>query len=281
MTYTVVARTPRAIGAATCSHSTFLAAKTVHVAADLPAIAVSQAFSSPAIGLAALDDVRAGLPVTAAGHAALSGDDDGDLRQLLVVTPDGVAAATGRGCVPSFGDGVDADRTVAVAGNMLADDAVIPAMLTAAEEHAPVVTDPEIEQLIARLLAALLGGSRAGGDFRGDRSAALVVVGTDGAARRVTVDDHDDPTAELARLAAVSRTDAVLRRCMAWLQSTQPADPALRAEVVTLVGTVPTAEAWVLLLDGAPAPAGADQLTRRMVEAFAPIRDRYRSKEAR
>ncbi|MGE3445888.1 MAG: DUF1028 domain-containing protein [Acidimicrobiia bacterium] len=273
MTYTVVARAPGVVGAATCSHSMFLGAKTVHLAPEIPAIAVSQAFSSPAVGQAALADLRSGVPVTDAGRAAMEADDAGDLRQLLVVTPDGVAAATGAACVAAAGDGIAADGSLAVAGNMLADDTVAPAMLAAA--------DTQLEaDLIDRLLGVLSAGEAAGGDFRGSRSAALVVLG--GAAPvRLTIDDHDDPVGELIRLAEAARADAVLRRCMAWLQSGQPADADLRAAVDALAGRVRTAEAWAVLLAGGTADDAHDPFTRRMVAAFAPIRDRFTTEDDR
>lgn len=270
MTYTVVAREDGLVGVATCSHSMFLASKTLHVAADVPAVVVSQAFSSRAIGLAALEDLRSGAGAGVAGREALWADAGGDLRQLLVVAPDGVAVTTGLACVQAAGDGVLPDGSLGVAGNMLADESVVPAMLTAASAR-PASEGGDL--LLDRLLTVLAAGEEAGGDFRGSRSAALVVVGG-GAPVSLTVDDSDDPILELRRLREAAHVDAVMRRCMAWLQSGEPASTGLRTDVSALVGRVRTAEAWAILLaEGAPVET-TDPLTRRMVAAFASIRDR-------
>jgi uncharacterized Ntn-hydrolase superfamily protein len=60
-----------------------------------------------------------------------------------------------------------------------------------------------------RLLAALQAGEAEGGDIRGRRSAALLVVPAKGDAWEATVDlrveDHQDPIGELARLTRLHR----------------------------------------------------------------------------
>src|SRR6185436_9407757 len=89
----------------------------------------------------------------------------------------------------------------AVQGNMLAGPQVVDAMQVA------WLASVAEARLAYRLLAALRAGDVAGGDRRGRQSAALLVVakgmgygGTSDVVVELRVDDHPDPTAELARL---------------------------------------------------------------------------------
>jgi uncharacterized Ntn-hydrolase superfamily protein len=86
-----------------------------------------------------------------------------------------------------------------VQGNILASQAVVKAMARVFQE-----TKGELSE---RLLAALEAGQEAGGDRRGQQSAALLVVhegwgygGFNDRFRDLRVDDSKDPIAELRRL---------------------------------------------------------------------------------
>ena len=120
------------------------------------------------------------------------------MRQAGIVDATGRAASyTGTGCIEWAGGRVGPG--VAAQGNMLTGpevvDALIDTYLTATGSF------PE------RLLAALRAADQAGGDKRGRQSAALLVrrekggvSGLDDRWIDLRVDDHTDPTAELARL---------------------------------------------------------------------------------
>ena len=105
------------------------------------------------------------------------------------------AAFTGKACVDWKGHLVG--ENYVVAGNMLVDAQVIQAMAEAFES-----IGGELEE---RLLVALEAGQKAGGDKRGKRSAALLVV-----KRReyrgvrpfidLRVDYHEEPLEELRRI---------------------------------------------------------------------------------
>jgi uncharacterized Ntn-hydrolase superfamily protein len=91
-------------------------------------------------------------------------------------------------------------------GNFLASDAPNLAMAQAFEEAQGPLRD--------RLLAALVAGQQAGGDRRGQQSAALLVVqagaGFRGFNDRVIdlrVDDHPTPIVELRRILQVRLAD--------------------------------------------------------------------------
>jgi uncharacterized Ntn-hydrolase superfamily protein len=119
-------------------------------------------------------------------------------RQFAVIDARGnVAAYTGPEATPWAGH--RAGKHCTAQGNILADSAVVSAMVAAFEGTAGHVS--------ARLMAALDAGQRAGGDKRGMQSAAMLVVKKGGGVwlnndvvLRLQVDDAPDPLAELRRL---------------------------------------------------------------------------------
>lgn len=55
------------------------------------------------------------------------------------------------------------------------------------------------EALAIRMLEALRAGSKAGGDLRGEKSAAMIIVDFERVILRVKVDEHPQPIKELHR----------------------------------------------------------------------------------
>lgn len=150
-----------------------------------------------------------GLELLAAGQSAeevikqLTEADPGrDQRQVGVVDAQGRAAAyTGSRCLEWAGHLTGNHFTVQ--GNILAGENVVKAM-AAAYERAQSELGSELADW---LLAALAAGQAAGGDKRGQQSAALLVVrensGYGGGSDRfidLRVEDHPKPIAELHRL---------------------------------------------------------------------------------
>lgn len=90
-----------------------------------------------------------------------------------------------------------------VQGNILVSEATVEAMAQAFEATSGELAD--------RLMAALVAGGKAGGDQRGEQSAALLVVrkgaGYDGLDNFIDISiyDHRTPIAELERLYALNR----------------------------------------------------------------------------
>ena len=119
-------------------------------------------------------------------------------RQEGVVDARGSAASfTGDECFDWAGGVVG--RHYAAQGNILAGEAVVKGMARAFES-----TEGDLP---VRLLAALHAGQRAGGDKRGQQSAALLVVRDQGGYGGMNdrwidlrVDDHPAPIDELTRL---------------------------------------------------------------------------------
>ena len=149
-----------------------------------------------AIGTRVLDEMEDGQAPHEALERVLREDEDADERQFLAIDSKGRQGAwTGRECTREhhhrFGDGCVA------AGNWLVSRDVIARMVEAFEGAAD-------ECLELRLLNALREGERAGGDRRGQRAAAVIVVpGPDvdlDINLDIRVDDHGRPLEELERL---------------------------------------------------------------------------------
>jgi uncharacterized Ntn-hydrolase superfamily protein len=194
MTWSIVAR-DEASGAMGVAVST----KFFAVGARVPAIEVgagamaSQALTNPLHRRRGLALLREGVPAQDVIRLLGKPDAGREHRQLHIMDRDGrFAAHTGAECVPWCGHLIRA--TFSVAGNMLAGPAVI-------EETARAFQDSAGRPLPERLLAAMMAGQAAGGDKRGQQSAALRIQGgEDYPALDFRVDDHPEPLVELERI---------------------------------------------------------------------------------
>lgn len=171
----------------------------------------TQAAGVAAFGERALALLADGASPAQALSAVLADDPGRETRQLGIVTADGRAAAhTGVECLAWAGHRVG--DGYAVQGNILAGEDVVEAMVAAYLGSAGSL--PE------RLVTALEAGQEAGGDVRGQQSAAVVVERLGAAARSregidricdLRVEDHPQPIAELRRLVGLWRGWEALR----------------------------------------------------------------------
>jgi uncharacterized Ntn-hydrolase superfamily protein len=198
-TFSIVARDPEqdAVGVAVQSKFVGVGAVVPFAAADAGAVA-TQSFANVAYGPDGLDLLREGRSAGEVVEELTAADDDAPERQVGVVGADGsVAAFTGDECFEYAGD-IQGDEYT-VQGNILENEETLEAMADTFE-----ATDGGLPE---RLIAALHAGNDAGGDKRGEQSAALYVAkpegGYDGGNDRwidVRVDDHDRPIHELERV---------------------------------------------------------------------------------
>lgn len=204
MTYTIIARDPEigAIGVATATGSIAVGAQVPHCRFGVGAVA-TQGWTTNMLF------ARRGLPLLAKGQSAphvmraLVAEDEGrDFRQLAVMDREGGTAGW-TGAANSEFKGHREERNVIVAGNILAGEAVLEAMIAGYRADGG-------RDLAERLLAALSAGEAAGGDTRGTCSAALLVDSGSGAALNLRIDFDDRPVAALAALHERSK-DAVYR----------------------------------------------------------------------
>lgn len=173
-------------------------------------VVATQAIVDVSYGPQALALLRTGLSAEQVVTQVLANDPDPDPanwpkegRQFAVLDTQGnVFAYTGPKATEWAGNRSCAAPHVCTAqGNILADPAVVDSMVAAFER-----TEGPLR---LRLVAALEGGQRAGGDKRGQQSAALLIVSTkkncgiwlhNDVILRLQVDDSPEPITELRRL---------------------------------------------------------------------------------
>jgi uncharacterized Ntn-hydrolase superfamily protein len=162
----------------------------------------TQSFIDPSYGPRGLWLMRTGVSAPDALAALLRADADSVVRQVAMIDARGrVAAHTGSRDIPAAGQHVG--RWYSVQANLMRNDRVWPAMARAFEATRG--------DLAERLLAALDAAQAAGGDIRGQQSAALIVVGGERGARSwerkfdLRVEDSPHPLAELRRLVTLQR----------------------------------------------------------------------------
>ena len=159
----------------------------------------TQAYANPRYGPEGLALLREGLSAEEAAGRLTSADDERAHRQLGIVDAEGRAASyTGPECYDWAGG-----RTgpgYAAQGNILVSGATVDALSETFEQTTG-------KPLAERLLDCLDAAQAAGGDSRGQQSAALLVVQKDGGYANLSdvvidlrVDDHERPLAELRRL---------------------------------------------------------------------------------
>ena len=259
MTFSIVARDPTQEAVGVAVHSKFISVGSVvpFAAGDAGAVA-TQSFANVAYGPDGLQLLREGHDASTVIDRLTDADEEAPQRQVGVVGQDGsVAAFTGAECFDVADD--RQGETYTVQGNILENEATLTAMADAYE-----TAEADGEGLPERLLAALAAGNEAGGDSRGEQSAAMYVVkpdgGYDGRSDRwidVRVDDHETPIAELKRVFKLY--DVTL------LERERPDDPR------ELTGEPAVAVAETLaelgLYDGTPSESfGAPE--REALEAF-------------
>ena len=203
-TFSIVAADPAAgeVGCAVQSKYFSVGSVVPWARAGVGAVA-TQAAGVAVYGPRALAELERGASPEDALERVLADDPGRETRQLGAVTADGRAASfTGADCLDWAGHRVG--DGYAVQGNILAGEAVVDGMARTFEQ----ATGPLVERLVAALEAA----QAAGGDRRGQQSAAIVVerkgAGEDsreGIDRicDLRVEDHPEPIVELRRLTGI------------------------------------------------------------------------------
>jgi uncharacterized Ntn-hydrolase superfamily protein len=204
MTYSIIARDPETgqMGVATQSQA-FAVGSSVPWALPGYGVIATQSMGEPMYGELGLDSLRSGLTAHESLTALRAVDPHPERRQVAMLDGHGnLAAYTG-------------DASIAEAGHELGDGCVgLANMVTSAGVWKGMVEAYETCQhdtLALRLLAALYAAEDAGGDFRGRRSAAVVVVRAQRTGRPwrdrivdLRVDDAAEPVRRLDELVRTS-----------------------------------------------------------------------------
>ncbi len=201
MTYSILAYDPAAgqAGVAVVSGSIAVGSRVPWGRHGVGVVA-TQGYTNPALGPMILELLARGYSASDAIARALASDTSPAHRQVAVVDYRGDLAFHDGEWTPAWhGARVSAIESAVAIGNLVTGEKVVEAMIEAFEATRGTLAE--------RLLAAIEAGHRAGGDRRGDRSAALLVVGATEYGPLydrivdLRVDYHPrDPVAELIKL---------------------------------------------------------------------------------
>jgi uncharacterized Ntn-hydrolase superfamily protein len=199
-TYSIVARdtVTGEMGVAVQSHWFSVGTVVSWAEAGVGAVA-TQSFANKSFGLRGLELLRKGSTAQLALDSLLSDDEAREVRQVSIIDNKGnVATHTGKNCI-DYANHIKGNN-FSVQANMMLTDKVPAAMSDA-------FTKSNGKPLAERMLLALEAAQKAGGDIRGQQSAALLIVpGTsankpwDEVLVDLRVDDHATPLQELKRL---------------------------------------------------------------------------------
>ena len=198
-TYSIVACDLEAGQWGVATQSKFLAVGAVVPWAEPQVGAIAtQAYANPRYGPEGLSLLREGLPADEVVERLTSADEGRDHRQLGIVDRQGGSASfTGAECLDWAGG--KTGPCYAAQGNILVSAETVDAIADTFESSRGPLTE--------RLLDCLDAAQAAGGDRRGQQSAALLVVEQDGGYAKLSdtvvelrVEDHERPLEELRRL---------------------------------------------------------------------------------
>jgi uncharacterized Ntn-hydrolase superfamily protein len=195
-------------------------------AAPLVGAVATQAWANPRYGPEGLALLRKGLAADGVVERLTSADEKRGERQLGVLDNAGRGAAyTGDECKDWAGHRTGAGYTAQ--GNILVSGETVDALAVTFEATAG-------RPLAERLLDCLEAAQAAGGDSRGQQSAALLVVGPEQGYAGLSdvfvdlrVDDHARPLEELRRILGIHQSLFVRTPRGEWIE----VDAALRAEL--------------------------------------------------
>jgi uncharacterized Ntn-hydrolase superfamily protein len=168
MTFSILSHCPKSgqFGAAVSTSSIAVGARVPYVRTRIGGV-LTQYRTDPRLGMRGLDLLESGCSAQEALSALVASSDRSEWRQLAVMDASGrTASSTGSRVKPHLGE-VHGKNCVVV-GNILANDHVLPSMVTAFEQSAG-------EHLAERMVRALEAAGAAGGEGKPVRSAALMV----------------------------------------------------------------------------------------------------------
>jgi uncharacterized Ntn-hydrolase superfamily protein len=199
-TFSIVARdsVTGELGVAVQSHWFSVGTTVSWAEAGVGAVA-TQSFVNKSFGIRGLNLLRNGLTAQQALDSLLATDEEREVRQVAIVDTHGnVATHTGKNCIDYAGH--IQGYNFSVQSNMMLTNKVPQAMADAFEKS-------KGKSLAGRMLLALEAAQKAGGDIRGQQSAALLIVPGKSEGKPwderivdLRVDDSPAPVKELLRL---------------------------------------------------------------------------------
>ncbi len=190
-TFSILAISPdsKLLGVAVASGSASVGGRVPHAKPGIGVIA-TQAQTNIAYGIKGLELLEKGLTPKEALDRLLMEDPQKELRQVAIMDFKMRKAAFTGVKAPDFrGEAVGKDY-IAI-GNLLTGKEVVNSMAKEFENSSG--------NLALRLSMALKAGSESGGDQRGEKSVALIVVSAIKVETKIKIDMYENPIAELRR----------------------------------------------------------------------------------
>jgi uncharacterized Ntn-hydrolase superfamily protein len=190
-TFSILAISPdsKLMGVAVASGSTSVGDRVPHAKPGVGVIA-TQAYTNVAYGIKGLELMTKTLSPEEALDKLLREDPERELRQVAIMDfKRRKGVFTGVKAPEFHGELVGEDYVVI--GNLLVGKDVVSSMV---EEFEGSSGD-----LAWRMTKALKAGSESGGDRRGEKSAALIMVDAEKVEAKIRVDAHEKPIEELCR----------------------------------------------------------------------------------
>jgi uncharacterized Ntn-hydrolase superfamily protein len=206
MTFSIVAidRKTKTLGIATASGSVGVGNRVPHIKEGIGAIA-TQGLTEVSYGIKGLELLEMNYTPQKALEKMLKSDSEREKRQVIIIDVHGRKAAfTGKENLEFKGHIIG--KNYIVAGNLLASENVIREMAKAFERG---------KKFEEKLLLALEAGKRAGGDARGERSAALITASKIKGGLNLKVDNHQNPIEELREL--FNKREEYLKEGINWM----------------------------------------------------------------
>jgi len=188
-TFSILAISPdsRLMGVAVASGSTSVGDRVPHAKLGVGVIA-TQAYTNVSYGIKGLELLANGLSPKDVLDRLLMEDSGRELRQVVIMDFKRRKAVFTGAKIPEFYGEIVGESYVVV-GNLLAEKEVVKSMAEKFERSSG--------DLAWRMAKALKAGSEYGGDRRGEKSAALIVVSTEKVEVEIKVDKHVNPIREL------------------------------------------------------------------------------------
>lgn len=190
-TFSILAASPdlTSMGVAVASGSTFVGNRVPHAKPGIGVIA-TQAYTKISYGVEGLKLLTKGLTPQEALNKLLKNDFEKDSRQVAIMNFNGMKAVFTGANVPKHHSEI-VGKDYIVMGNLLSEKKVADNMAKLFENTSG--------DLALRMAEALKAGRESGGDKRGEKSAALIVVDIEKVKVEVKIDAHNSPIEELFR----------------------------------------------------------------------------------
>jgi len=190
-TFSILAISPdsKLMGVAVASGSTCVGDRVPHAKPGIGAIA-SQAYTNVIYGIKGLELLMKGLTPQETLNTLLGEDPERGLRQVAIMDFKRRKAVFTGASVPEHHGEIVGENYIVI-GNLLSRKEVISDMAKQFESSSG--------DLAWRMVKALKTGREGGGDKRGEKSAALIVVNTEKVEVEIKVDAHENPIEELLR----------------------------------------------------------------------------------